>query len=103
MASRNALSPVQRQRSATALGNLTVSSVLKSYLTSPVAGSVWRESLPNQIEPSEITSCVTTPERSLRMSEISRSARRWSSIASNWPTATLANAVYSPSVANIHG
>ena len=29
---------------------------------------------------------------------MSRSARRWSSIASNWPTATLANAVYSPSV-----
>ena len=103
MESRKALSPVHLQMSATALGNLTVSSVLKSYFVSPVAGSMWRESLPNQIEPSEITSWVTTPERSLRMSEIWRNARRWSLIASNWPTATLANAVYSPSVANIHG
>ena len=101
--SRNALSPVQRQTSATALGNLTVSSVLKSYFHSFVSASKRRESRPNQFEPSEITSCVTTPEPSLRISDTSRSPRRWSLICSNWPTATLANAVYSPSVANIHG
>ena len=29
--------------------------------------------------------------------------RRWSLIGSNWPSATAANAVYSPSVANSHG
>ena len=33
-------------------------------------------------------SCATLPERSLRMSETSRSARRCASIASNWPSAT---------------
>jgi hypothetical protein len=70
---------------------------------SPVSGSVVRESWPNQIDPSETTSWVTTPERSLRRSEMSRSARKWSLIGANCPTATLANAVYSPSVANIHG
>ncbi len=61
------------------------------------------ESWPNQIEPSETASWATTPERSLRMSEMSRRPTRWSLICSNWPTATLAKAVYSPSVANIHG
>ena len=31
-------------------------------------------------------SWATTPERPLRISEMSRSTRRWSSIAANWPT-----------------
>ena len=62
-----------------------------------------RESSPNQFEPSEITSWVTMPDPSLRISDTSRRPIRWSLIASNWPMATLANAVYSPSVANIHG
>ena len=34
---------------------------------------------------------------------MSRSARRWPLIASNWPTETAANAVYSASVPKIHG
>ena len=42
-------------------------------------------------------------EAPLTMSDASRSARMWSLIASNWPTATIGNAVYSPSVANSHG
>ena len=74
------------------LGNLTVSSVLP--------GSVLE---PNQIEPSVTTSCTTLPDPSLAISDTSRSARMWSIVGSNWPSATLANAVYSPSVPNIHG
>ena len=50
-----------------------------------------------------MTSCTTLPELPLRISEMSRSARVWSLIASNWPTVTAANAVYSASVAKIHG
>ena len=50
-----------------------------------------------------MTSCTTLPESPLMTSETSRSAIAWSLIASNWPTATAANAVYSPSVANSHG
>ena len=41
MLSRKRLSPVQRHTSATALGNLTVSSVLKSLVTVPSAATVW--------------------------------------------------------------
>ena len=92
ISSRKPASPVQRQISATVLGNLTVSSVLPGSL-------FW----PNQFAPSAVISCVTLPERSLTMSEMSRSARMWSSIALNWPVVTLANAVYSASVAKIHG
>ena len=102
ISSRNASSPVQRHTSATALGNLTVSSVLKSYVVVP-SGFVCRESWPNQIDPSATASCTTTPLPGLRISEMSRSARRWSSIARNCPTATLANAVYSASVPKIQG
>jgi hypothetical protein len=85
--------------SATALGNLTVSSVLKSLIL--VSG--FTESWPNQIDPSETASCTTIPERLLRTSEMSRSVRRWSLAVSNWPSATAAKFVYSPSVAKIHG
>ena len=102
ISSRNRSSPVQRHSSATVLGNFTVSSVLKLYVVVP-SGLVLRESWPYQIEPSEMTSCVTTPERLLRRSEMSRSARRWSLIASNCPTDTDANAVYSASVPKSHG
>ena len=91
------MSPVQRQISATALGNLTVSSVLKSFVPFVL------ESCPNQIEPSVTDSCTTTPERLFRMSDTSRSARRWSSAVWNCPSATAAKFVYSPSVANSHG
>ena len=76
--------------------------MLKSYVVVP-SGLDWRESWPNQIEPSETASCTTTPERLLRMSEMSRRARRWPSIVSNWPIDAAANAVYSPSVPKIHG
>ena len=55
--SRKRSSPVQRQIRATALGYLTVSSVLKLYALAGVPKS-W----PNQFEPSEITSWVTMPE-----------------------------------------
>ena len=96
---RNRSSPVQRQIRATALGNFTVSSVLKLY--APVVGL--RESWPNQFEPSEITSWVTMPDPLLRISDTSRRSSMWSLICSNWPMVTLANAVYSASVANIHG
>ena len=41
MLSRKRLSPVQRHTSATALGNLTVSSVLKSLVTVPSAATDW--------------------------------------------------------------
>ena len=102
ISSRKPLSPVQRQMSATALGNLIVSSLLKSLVLVPSAAVVC-ESWPNQIDPSETASCTTTPERSLRMSEMSRSVRRWSSATSNWPSAMAAKFVYSPSVAKIHG
>ena len=92
ISSRKPLSPVQRQISATALGNLVVSSVLPG-------SAFW----PNHIEPSETNSCPTLPERPLTMSDASRSARMWSSIGPNWPIATIGNAVYSPSVPNSHG
>ena len=62
ISSRKRSSPVQRQISATAAGNLTISSVLKKYLTVFVAGSSSRRSLPYQIEPSATTSWTTTPE-----------------------------------------
>jgi hypothetical protein len=84
--------------SATALGNLTVSSVLKSF--TPLGLT---ESWPNQIDPSVTASWTTMPDRSFRTSETSRSARRWSLATSNWPRATAAKFVYSPSVANSHG
>ena len=58
---------------------------------------------PYQTDPSVTTSCATLPLRALSASEMSRSASRCSLIASNCPTATDANAVYSPSVANSHG
>ncbi len=103
MSSRNASSPVQRQISATAAGNLTISSVLKSYVVTPVVGFVVRESLPCQMEPSATTSCTTTPDPSLSWSEMSRSARMWSLIGPNWPSVTDACAVYSPSTPNSHG
>ena len=96
------MSPVQRQTSATMLGNLIVSSVLKSFVVVPSALVVW-ESWPNQTEPSETTSWTTMPEPSLRTSEMSRSVRRCSSAVSNWPSASAGNAVYSPSVAKIQG
>ncbi len=99
---RKWLSPVQRHTSATALGNFTVSSVLKSFVFVP-SGFVVTLSWPKYTEPSDTVSCTTIPELWLRMSEMSRSAIRWSSIVWNWPSATAANAVYSPSVANIHG
>ncbi len=102
ISSRKRSSPVQRQTSATAAGNLRISSVLKSYEIVP-SGFVRRPSRPNQIEPSDTTSWTTTPERALSWSEMSRSARRWSSIASNWPSETEACAVYSPSTPNSHG
>jgi hypothetical protein len=89
---RNASSPVQRQTSATVLGSLAVSSVLP--------GSA---SAPKYTVPSVTTSCTTLPLSPLRTWLTSRSARRWSLIGSNWPSATDANAVYSPSVANSHG
>jgi hypothetical protein len=88
--------------SATALGNLTVSSVLKSLVFVPSAAVVC-ESWPNQIEPSETASWTTMPERLLSTSEMSRRARRWSLAVSNCPSATAAKFVYSPSVAKIHG
>ena len=84
------------------LGNLIVSSVLKSFVLVP-SGFVVCESWPNQTEPSATVSCTTMPERLLSTSEMSRSVRRWSSAVWNWPSATAANAVYSPSVAKIHG
>ena len=90
--SRNRLSPVHRQTSATALGNLALSSVL------PASALV-----PKYTWPSGVTSWTTLPEWLLTISLTSRSARRWFSIAVNWPAATAANAVYSPSVANSHG
>jgi hypothetical protein len=101
ISSRKRSSPVQRQMSATALGNLIVSSLLKSLVRTPLTTDC--ESWPNQIEPSETASCTTMPDRSLRTSEMSRSARRWSLATSNWPRATAAKFVYSPSVAKIHG
>src|SRR5215218_843106 len=97
ISSRNPSSPVQRQISATALGNLTISSVLKSGLPSV------NVPLPCQTEPSATTSCTTTPEPSLSTSDTSRSARMWFLIDSNCPSVTFACAVYSPSVANSHG
>ena len=75
ISSRNLLSPVQRHTSATALGNLIVSSVLKSLVLVPSGLVVWL-SWPNYTEPSETVSWTTIPERLLRMSEMSRSARR---------------------------
>ena len=75
ISSRNLLSPVQRQTSATVLGNFTVSSVLKSLVFVP-SGLVVCESWPNQTEPSDTVSCATTPDRLFRMSETSRNARR---------------------------
>jgi hypothetical protein len=92
MSSRNRRSPVQRQTSATALGNLAVSSVL------PASASA-----PKYTEPSVMTSCTTLPLEPLMTMLASLSARRCASIGSNWPSATEANAEYSPSVANIHG
>ena len=85
-------SPVQRQSSATALGNFVVSSVL------PGSASV-----PKYTEPSVTTSWTTLPLSPLIARLTSRRARRWSTIGSNWPSATLAKAVYSPSVPNSHG
>jgi hypothetical protein len=67
------------------------------------SGLVCRESCPNQMEPSATDSCTTTPERSLRMSEMSRRVRRLALMVSNWPTETAAKAVYSASVPKIHG
>jgi hypothetical protein len=43
------------------------------------------------------------PELPFRITETSRNARAWSLMASNWPALTDANAVYSASVAKIHG
>ena len=102
ISSRKRLSPVQRQIRATALGNLIVSSLLKSLVLVPSVAVVW-ESWPNQIDPSDTASCTTTPERLLRTSEMSRSVRRWSLATSNCPRAMAAKFVYSPSVAKIHG
>ena len=75
------------------LGNFTVSSVLPALVldpkyTSPVSAS---------------TSWATLPLRALRRSLTSRSARRCAFAVSNWPAATAAYEVYSPSVANSHG
>ena len=89
---RNASSPVHRQMSATALGNFAVSSVLP--------GSA---SAPKKTLPSLTTSWTTLPLLPFSLRLTSRSARMWSSIGSNWPRATDANAVYSPSVENSHG
>ena len=102
ISSRKPSSPVQRQISATAAGNLTISSVLKSNAAAPVEPAL-RSSLPYQMEPSATTSWTTTPEPSLRSSEMSRSARMWSLIGPNCPSATDACAVYSPSTPNSHG
>jgi hypothetical protein len=92
MSRRNALSPVQRQMSATALGNFAVSSVLP--------GS---SSAPKKTVPSDTTSWTTLPVVPFSFRLTSRRARMWSSMGSNWPRATEANAVYSPSVENSHG
>ena len=85
------LSPVQRQIRATALGNLAVSSVLPASALDP-----------KKTEPSVTTSCTTLPEFPLSMRLTFRSARRWSFMGSNCPAATLAKAVYSPSVPKSH-
>ena len=61
MLAMNLLSPVQRHTNATALGNLIVSSVLKSLVLVPSAFVVWL-SWPNHTEPSETVSWTTTPE-----------------------------------------
>ena len=94
--------PGPRQLSATAPGNLIVSSLLKSFVLVPSAAVVC-ESWPNQIDPSDTASWTTIPDPSLSTSEMSRSVRRWSLATSNWPRATAAKFVYSPSVAKIHG
>src|SRR6266498_1912906 len=75
--SRNPSSPVQRQTSATALGNLALSSVLP--------GSAL---VPKYTCPSGVTSCTILPERAFTRSLTSRRARRWSLIGPNWPAAT---------------
>ncbi len=49
------------------------------------------------------TSWTTLPELSLSLTDASLSARMCSLIGSNWPSATDAKAVNSPSVANSHG
>ncbi len=92
ISSRNASSPVQRQISATALGNLAVSSVLPASALAP-----------KYTEPSVTTSWTTLPEESLSLIDASLRPRRCSLIGSNWPRATDAKAVNSPSVANSHG
>ena len=92
ISSRKALSPVQRHSNATALGNLAVSSVLPGLVLEPKYTS-----------PVGITSCTTLPLPSFIRSLTSRSACRWVRTMSNCPAATLANAVYSPSVPKIHG
>ena len=74
------------------LGNFTVSSVLPA---------LWFE--PKYTSPVGVTSCATLPLRLFRRSLMSRSARRCSFTVSNWPAATAAYEVYSPSVANSHG
>ncbi len=50
-----------------------------------------------------MTSWTTLPLSGLMIFDASRSARRCSLIGSNWPSATEAKAVNSPSVANSHG
>src|SRR5689334_25247720 len=77
ISSRNLLSPVHRHTRATALGNFTVSSVLKSL--TPLVCESW----PYQIDPSETDSCTTTPDRLFRLSELSRSSRSCYSLVWN--------------------
>src|SRR4029450_11558653 len=84
---RNFLSPVQRQTNATAEGYFDDSSVL------PGSGLA-----PKYTAPSCVTSCTILPLPLLTICDTSRSARRWSLIGPNWPAATAAKAVYSPSV-----
>ena len=58
---------------------------------------------PNHTEPSVTISCATLPLRALSASEMSRSAEQVLLDRLELADATEANAVYSPSVANIHG
>ena len=102
ISSRKRLSPVQRHTSATALGNLIVSSVLKSLVLVPSAAVVWRV----VAEPDRaVGDGLVDDDARAVVEDVGDVAQRAQVVLDRLELAERhrREAVYSPSVAKIHG
>ena len=84
------------------LGNLIVSSVLKSFVLAPVSGSCLR--VVAEVDRA-VGDRLVHDDAGAVVEHVGDVAQRAQVVlaVSNWPSAIAAKAVYSPSVANSHG